>query len=202
VARFLAADRLLFSVPMWNAGIPYVLKQFIDVVSQPGAITRPRLGMDTIAIETRAGARALAVELAALGYRRFALLARPVGLLTVTDRVAGFRDGLRRAGLSVAAQDMIRGDFTRDGGYEAAKTLLARKALPDCVFAPNDVMAVGAMAALQAARVHPGTDVGIAGFDDIATLRDATAPMPSFDLEWRCTGVGTACRGVWPVKTV
>jgi FMN-dependent NADH-azoreductase len=37
-ARFDAADRILFSVPMWNAGIPYVLKQFIDVVSQPGAV--------------------------------------------------------------------------------------------------------------------------------------------------------------------
>jgi FMN-dependent NADH-azoreductase len=37
-ARFDAADRLLFSVPMWNAGVPYVLKQFIDVVSQPGTV--------------------------------------------------------------------------------------------------------------------------------------------------------------------
>ncbi len=36
--RFDGADRLLFSVPMWNAGIPYVLKQFVDVVSQPGWI--------------------------------------------------------------------------------------------------------------------------------------------------------------------
>jgi FMN-dependent NADH-azoreductase len=36
--RFDAADRLLVSVPMWNGGIPYVLKQFIDVVSQPGWI--------------------------------------------------------------------------------------------------------------------------------------------------------------------
>ena len=36
--RFAAADRLLFSVPMWNAGVPYVLKQFIDVVSQPGMV--------------------------------------------------------------------------------------------------------------------------------------------------------------------
>jgi FMN-dependent NADH-azoreductase len=34
--RFDAADRVLFTVPMWNGGIPYVLKQFIDVVSQPG----------------------------------------------------------------------------------------------------------------------------------------------------------------------
>jgi FMN-dependent NADH-azoreductase len=37
-ARFDSADRLLFSVPMWNAGIPYILKQLIDVISQPGMV--------------------------------------------------------------------------------------------------------------------------------------------------------------------
>jgi FMN-dependent NADH-azoreductase len=36
--RFDSYDRYLFSVPMWNAGIPYVLKQFIDVISQPGLV--------------------------------------------------------------------------------------------------------------------------------------------------------------------
>ena len=36
--RFAAADSYLFSVPMWNAGVPYILKQFIDVVSQPGMV--------------------------------------------------------------------------------------------------------------------------------------------------------------------
>jgi FMN-dependent NADH-azoreductase len=36
--RFNAADRLLFSVPMWNGSIPYILKQFIDVISQPGMV--------------------------------------------------------------------------------------------------------------------------------------------------------------------
>jgi FMN-dependent NADH-azoreductase len=36
--RFADADYYLFSVPMWNHGIPYVLKQFIDVVSQPGMV--------------------------------------------------------------------------------------------------------------------------------------------------------------------
>lgn len=36
--RFDAADHYLFSVPMWNAGVPYILKQFIDVVSQPGMV--------------------------------------------------------------------------------------------------------------------------------------------------------------------
>jgi len=37
-ARFDAADRLLFSVPMWNHGVPYILKQLIDVISQPGMV--------------------------------------------------------------------------------------------------------------------------------------------------------------------
>src|SRR4051794_32417174 len=36
--RFDDADLYLFSVPMWNAGVPYVLKQLIDVISQPGLI--------------------------------------------------------------------------------------------------------------------------------------------------------------------
>ena len=36
--RFDAAQEYLFSIPMWNAGIPYILKQLIDVISQPGLI--------------------------------------------------------------------------------------------------------------------------------------------------------------------
>lgn len=36
--RFNAADHYLFSVPMWNGGVPYILKQFIDVITQPGMI--------------------------------------------------------------------------------------------------------------------------------------------------------------------
>jgi FMN-dependent NADH-azoreductase len=43
-ARFDAADRLLFSVPMWNGSIPYVLKQFIDIVSEPGLV----FGLDAV----------------------------------------------------------------------------------------------------------------------------------------------------------
>jgi FMN-dependent NADH-azoreductase len=35
-ARFNCADKYLFSVPMWNFGIPYKLKHFIDLVVQPG----------------------------------------------------------------------------------------------------------------------------------------------------------------------
>lgn len=36
--RFVAADRYLFAVPMWNGGIPYKLKQYIDIIHQPGLL--------------------------------------------------------------------------------------------------------------------------------------------------------------------
>lgn len=36
--RFDAADRYLFAVPMWNAGVPWVLKHFIDTITQPGMV--------------------------------------------------------------------------------------------------------------------------------------------------------------------
>lgn len=36
--RYAAADYYLFSVPMWNHSVPYILKQLIDVVSQPGMV--------------------------------------------------------------------------------------------------------------------------------------------------------------------
>ncbi|HPW57925.1 MAG TPA: NAD(P)H-dependent oxidoreductase [Candidatus Rifleibacterium sp.] len=38
IARFLAADIIIISTPMWNFGIPYRLKHYIDVVWQPGFI--------------------------------------------------------------------------------------------------------------------------------------------------------------------
>lgn len=36
--RFSSADRYLFAVPMWNGGIPYRLKQYIDIIHQPGLL--------------------------------------------------------------------------------------------------------------------------------------------------------------------
>lgn len=38
VARFTAADHYVVSSPMWNGGIPYRLKQYIDLITQPGLL--------------------------------------------------------------------------------------------------------------------------------------------------------------------
>ena len=36
--QFTSADAYLLSVPMWNAGVPYVFKQWVDIITQPGMV--------------------------------------------------------------------------------------------------------------------------------------------------------------------
>jgi LacI family transcriptional regulator len=50
------------------------------------------------------------------------------------------------------------------------------------VFAVNDVMAVGALARLRAAGLSVPADLGLAGFDDISTLRDVYPPLTTVRL--------------------
>jgi LacI family transcriptional regulator len=141
------------------------------------------LGIDTILPENAAGAEALAKALVVQGHRRFAVLAGPAGLLTAQDRLAGFVAGLAAWQVSIDPRFVVRGAFTRDGGYEAMSTVLAMGGeRPDCVFAANDVMAVGALARLRAEGLSVPGDLGLAGFDDITTLRDVYPPLTTVRL--------------------
>jgi LacI family transcriptional regulator len=146
-------------------------------------VGQPLLGVDTIVPENAAGADALARALAALGHRRFAVLAGPRGSITVQDRIEGFRAGLAAWSIGLDRAGVVHAAFSRDGGYEAMSAILASGGkLPDCVFAVNDVMAVGALARLRAAGMSVPGDVAVAGFDDIVTLRDVTPPLTTVRL--------------------
>jgi len=152
-------------------------------------VGQPLLGVDTIMPENTAGADALARALAALGHRRFAVLAGPRGLLTVQERIGGFRAGLEAWSVGLDPARIVHGAFTRDGGYGAMSSILAAGGpLPDCVFAVNDVMAVGALARLRAAGIAVPADVAVAGFDDILTLRDVTPPLTTVRLPLKRMG--------------
>jgi LacI family transcriptional regulator len=155
---------------------------FVAAGGRVACISQNRLGTHTVLIQNRIGARDLARELAALGHRRWAVLAGPPDLLTARDRHAGFLDGLAAAGVDTAAVRTVPGPFTRDGGYAAAERLIADGLDATCLFAVNDVMAVGAMAALRAHGLRIPEDVSVAGFDDIQTLRDLVPPLTTVSL--------------------
>jgi LacI family transcriptional regulator len=83
----------------------------------------------------------------------------------------------------------VHSEFSRDGGYEAMGRVLAEPGRPDVVFAVTDVMAVGAMARLREEGLEPGREVAVAGFDDIATLRDVSPGLTTVRLPLERGGV-------------
>jgi LacI family transcriptional regulator len=130
-------------------------------------------GAHSVVPSNRSGAAALARALIASGLRDFVVLSGPRKMRTAVDRTAGFLSALAKEGLR--ARGVIEGEFTRDGGYAATETAMAEFSLATrgaCLFAVNDVMALGATAALYDAGLQVPTDVQIAGFDDIPTLLD------------------------------
>ncbi len=145
------------------------------------------LPLNTILIDNDGGAARLAQALVSLGYQRFAVLAGPGTLITSEDRVAGFRRAILEADLELPDENIIEAQFTRDGGYVAMTELLDREIEVEAVFAVNDVMAVGATAALRDQGYQVPRDMSVAGFDDIPTLRDVrpaltTVRLPLVDI--------------------
>lgn len=155
-----------------RAALQRQIHLFIEEGGRIALISQPELDANTVSVRNREASEALAGALCGRGYRDFAVFAGPATLRTSTDRVEGFRTGLRTAGFELRGDRVYRADLSRDGGFESAVTMMNEGRLPECIFAVNDVMALGAMAAFRAAGLEVPGDVAIAGFDDVATLRD------------------------------
>jgi LacI family transcriptional regulator len=172
-----------FEDPGWERALDAELDPYLKGGGRVAVVSRHRsLRVDAVLPENRAGAAALARALLDMGHRRFAVLAGPRALTTVADRLGGFRDELKKAGVPLRAPDIVEGAFTRDGGYAAMSELLSRGLDATCVFAVTDVMAIGALAALRDHGLSVPADVSVAGFDDIPIVRDLTPPLTTVAL--------------------
>ena len=168
------------------------LRGYTAAGGRAAVISQDRLGTPTVVPQNRAGARKLARELCRIGHRRFAVLAGPSRLLSSRDRLAGFREGLVDEGVDPEGMQVLHGAFTREGGEQMAARLVAQGLEASCVFAVNDVMALGALTAFRAAGLRVPEDVGLAGFDDIPTLCDVVPPLTSVRLPLEDMGVTAA----------
>ena len=172
-----------------EAALVKELTAFEETGGRVVIVSQRSLPFDTVQIDNHGGAKDLAEALVAQGYRRFAAFTGVQSLLTSRDRLEGFRAGLAEHGLTLADSNVHTADFTRDGGEAAAAALLEQGIHDvDCVFAVNDVMAVGALSHLRGAGVRVPEQLAIAGFDDISTARDVTPALTTVSLPLRDVG--------------
>lgn len=138
---------------------------------------RPPAGVAAsyVDVDNRDGARSAVRHLAEQGRRHIATIAGPQDMPPGVDRLEGYRDALREAGLPHAPALEAVADFTYDAGAAAMRQLLDRQPELDAVFAASDLMAAGALSVLRAAGRRVPQDVAVVGFDD-SPLAEATDP--------------------------
>ncbi|SFW60552.1 LacI family DNA-binding transcriptional regulator [Luteibacter sp. UNCMF366Tsu5.1] len=134
----------------------------------PFASIAPRKakGVAGVILHEREAAAAMVDHLVALGHRRIAHIIGDPKHGAGVWRLAGYRDGMKRAGLEERADYMVQGQFSFESGVKAARQLLRLKQRPTAIFAADDDMAVGAIWAAAEAGVMVPAEVSICGFDD------------------------------------
>lgn len=151
-------------------------------------------GLPHVQIDNKAAAVEAVDHLVGLGHRRIAHISGPVPEPMASLREQGFRDAMARAGLAVPAPFVVRGDYSLAAGKRLCRELLALTEPPSAIFAANDEMAFGAIAAARKAGLDVPRDLSIVGFDDIY-LSEAFQP-PLTTVSQPRTELGRAAMGV------
>lgn len=124
------------------------------------------------------GSRLLTRHLIDLGHRRIVYLGNQVGGRTTIEREAGFREGMRAAGLAVPEQGVIMApEGTPFGGYVGTRQILALAERPTAIVCYNDNMAIGVYSALHESGLRIPDDMSITGYDDITMAAYLFPPL-------------------------
>jgi LacI family transcriptional regulator len=118
----------------------------------------------SIHLDNAAGARALVDHLVSIGPRKLVHIAGPEQNIDAQERARACQAAA--AGHEVESVT-VHGNFEESSGVTAVEALLDAGHRFDGIFAGNDNMAIGAMAALRSAGIDVPGQVAVAGFDDI-----------------------------------
>ena len=147
-------------------------------------IGRPTAGtsVDTVRAQSRKGARQAVRHLHATGRRLIGFVNGPQHTAPGSSRRLGYLDGLRSC--SLPRDDTlieVADDFMIEPGRRATERLLERSK-PDAVLCANDLVAIGALAALRDAGLDVPGDVALVGMDNCALAEVTWPALTSVDL--------------------
>lgn len=129
------------------------------------------------------GGAQVARHLHDLGHRKVGIISGPSFLSSVSDRLSGFTGAWESFGLDASQIPVVGGDFTRSGGFAATLALFERDPGITAIFALNDLMAAGALAALaDPLGYRVPAEVSVVGFDDLWIAADLRTPLTTVRL--------------------
>lgn len=140
-----------------------------------------------VAVQTQTAARQAVQHLLGLGHRTIALIQLPGELAESEPRYLGYAEALAAHGVPLDAALIVEAGLTEEDGYRAADELLA-DAAPTAILACNGELAVGALHALYDARLTPGRECSLIGFDDEPLAAHTQPPLTCIRQPHRAVG--------------
>ena len=117
-------------------------------------------------------AKQMTVKLIQLGHTSIGFVTGRKGTATTRRRLDGFLSAMKDANLTVPDKFILEGNYEYRSGLDAGESILQQAPRPTAIFASNDEMAAGVIAAAHKSGISVPEELSIAGFDDsvIATV--------------------------------
>lgn len=164
IASGLASDELVRELR--GEGIPFVL------------VNRRLAGVGpSVIVDDAAGARIGVDHLLALGHRRIGYIAGPSYADVARRRLAGFRAGLRAAGVRIPESYVVHGALEEDAGFRAMEQLIAASPRPTAVAIWSPTAAIGALAAARSHALRVPGDMSVVAFQDMPIAKYLDPPL-------------------------
>jgi LacI family transcriptional regulator/LacI family repressor for deo operon, udp, cdd, tsx, nupC, and nupG len=133
---------------------------------------------DLVEVDNYQGALEAVNHLIEKGHERIGLIEGRAHVSTSRERRRGYLDALAAHGITARKEHMRAGDFKQESGRVLANELLALRKPPSALFVCNNLMTVGALAAIHHRGLRIPQDVAVVGFDDLPWA-EALDPPPT-----------------------
>lgn len=168
-----------------DAAVIDLVKTGMPVVCVDRSLARVKT--DLVEVDNYRGAFEAASHLIEKGHEHIGLIEGRMQVSTSRERRRGFLDALAAAGIAVRKDLMRVGDFRQESGRLLAGELLELRKPPTALFVFNNLMTVGALAAVHQRGLKVPKDVAILGFDDLPWAESLDPPLtvvrqPAYDV--------------------
>ena len=149
--------------------------QALRLSGKPFARISPSISKDfglRVEISDYDAAKQMTVKLIQLGHTSIGFVTGRKGTATTRRRLDGFLSAMKDANLAVPDKFISEGNYEYRSGLDAGESILQQAPRPTAIFASNDEMAAGVIAAAHKSGISVPEELSIAGFDDsvIATV--------------------------------
>jgi LacI family transcriptional regulator len=125
------------------------------------------LAASSVLVDNYRGAFEVVEHLIQMGHSRIGIIQGLPGTYTSKGRLKGYQDALKANGITFENELIVGSSFREETGYAGMKYLMNLSNPPTAVFATGDLLALGALKAIEEERWRIPEDVSLVAFDEI-----------------------------------